>query len=110
MKVFVILLSMSIIAGCTSALQNIRKVNPGMSPEEVDEIMGPRDSFTISESKGDTFTLYRYTNQPCNTNVGTREKCYILVIFKNDKVVETGIREVRAKKPNYFEYLKLFKD
>ena len=110
MKVFVILLSMIIIAGCTSALQNIRKVNPGMSPEEVDEIMGPRDSFTISESKGDTFTLYRYTNQPCNTNVGTREKCYILVIFKNDKVVETGIREVRTKKPNYFEYLKLFKD
>ena len=39
MKVFIILLSLIITAGCASALQNIRRVNPGMSPEEVDEIM-----------------------------------------------------------------------
>jgi hypothetical protein len=55
--------------------------------------MGKRDSFSTVEKGGDTYTLYQYTNQFCNAHVSLNEKCDFFVIFKNNKVIETGVKK-----------------
>src|SRR5690606_29639165 len=94
------LLIFSLLISCASGVQKLRKINPGMSPSEVTQIMGTRDSFKSAENEGSTFTLFQYTNQLCNGHVSIYEKCDFFVIFKDNKVVETGVKDVRNNAPN----------
>ena len=110
MKNLLVLFIMAIsLSGCASGLQKMRKIDPGMNAVEVDQIMGRRDSFRTVEHEGSTYTLYEYTNQFCNAHVSLYEKCDFFVIFKNGKVIETGVRDVRSQMPN-MRFLYLFQN
>ena len=78
-----------------------------MSFLDIDKIMGRRDSFKSADKDGNTFTLYQYTNQFCNAHVNLHEKCDFFVIFKNGKVVEAGVRDIRNNAPK-MQYIHLF--
>ena len=105
---FILLIVLTIIlVGCASGVQKMRKLDPGMSPIEVEKIMGRRDSFRTVENQGDTYTLYQYTNQFCNAHVTLNDKCDFFVILKNNLVVETGVRNVRSQMPQ-MQFLYLF--
>ena len=95
------------IASCASGVQKMRKIDPGMSVSEINNIMGRRDSFRSVDVDGSTFTLFQYTNQFCNAHVTLHEKCDFFVIFKEGKVVETGVKNVRDKTPT-MQYIHLF--
>ena len=101
------LLLMFAIIGCASGVQKMRKIDPGMTQEQVDDIMGRRDSFKTVEQDGNIFTLYQYTNQFCNAHVSMYEKCDFFIIFKNGKVIETGVKDMRSNAPN-MQFLYLF--
>ncbi len=96
-----------VLFGCASGVQKLRKLDPGMSPTQVDQIMGRRDSFKTSTKDGAMFTLYQYTNHLCNGHVSIYEKCDFYVIFKNQKLIETGVKDVRSSRPN-MHYLYVF--
>jgi hypothetical protein len=102
--IFICVISLS---ACASGVQKLRKIDPGMSPEQVTEIMEDRDGFSSVEKDGSTYTLFKYTNQFCNAHVSMYEKCDFYVIFKNNKVIETGVSNVRANAPN-MQFLYLF--
>jgi len=102
--IFVIVLA---ITGCASGVQKMRKIDPGMSFSEIDTIMGRRDSFRSVDYDGNTYTLYQYTNQFCNFHVSMYEKCDFFVIFKDGKVKETGVKNVRDKTPS-MQFIHLF--
>lgn len=106
-KLLSLILLAMLLTGCASGVQKMRKLDPGMSADQVDEIMGRRDSFRTTEYNGDSYTLYQYTNQFCNAHVTLNEKCDFFVILKNGKVVETGVRNVRSQMPN-MQFLYLF--
>jgi hypothetical protein len=96
-----------ILSACASGVQKMRKINPGMSPEQVLEIMDERDSFSTVEKNGSIYTLFKYTNQFCNAHVNLYEKCDFFVIFKDGKVIETGVSNVRSAAPN-MQFLYMF--
>lgn len=108
MKYISTLLIAFILTSCASGVQKLRKIQPGMSAVEVDEIMGERDGFRIAEQNGSRFTLYSYINQYCNAHVSMYDKCDFFVIFKDNKVIETGTKDVRSNAPN-MHYLYVFK-
>jgi hypothetical protein len=104
-KLGLIIFFMSLV-GCASGVQKMRNIDPGMIPQEVEAVMGSRDSFKSVEKDGSIYTLYQYTNQYCNANVSLWEKCDFFIIFKDGKVVETGVKNVRSYNPNMvFLYL-----
>lgn len=107
MKYFIIIFTLIFLSGCASGVQKMRKLNPGMSPAEVTKIMEERDGFSSVEKNGDVYTLYKYTNQFCNAHVSLREKCDFFVIFKNNKLIETGVKNVRVNSPN-MQFLYIF--
>lgn len=98
----------AILVGCASGTQMLRKVDPGMSPQQVEVIMGRRDGFSTVERGGDTYTLYQFINRYCNAHVSLHEKCDFFVILKNDRVIETGVKDVRSSTPN-MQFLYIFK-
>jgi len=108
MKIYILLLLSIFMTSCASGVQKMRKLNPGMSPSEVNIIMEERDSFKTVEKDGDVYTLYQYTNQFCNAHVNLREKCDFFVIFKNNKLIETGVKDVRSNMPQ-MQFIHLFK-
>ena len=54
MKYFIIIFTLIFLSGCASGVQKMRKLNPGMSPAEVDRIMGERDGFSSVEKDKNT--------------------------------------------------------
>lgn len=95
-----------VLVGCASGVQKMRNIDPGMTTQDVDAAMGRRDSFKSVERDGVNYTLYQYTNQYCNANVSLWEKCDFFVIFKDGKVIETGVKNMRSNNPNMtFLYL-----
>ena len=102
MKIFRIIATVAlalVCIACASGVQQMGKIQPDMTPSEVNEIMEDRDSFKSIEKDGATFTLFQYTNRYCNWNVSVDEKCGFFVIFKNQKVVEIGTKYVRGSPP-----------
>ena len=91
-----LLFALILMVSCASGVQKLRKIQPGMSPAQVDLIMGERDGFKIADKDGSKFLLYSYINQLCNGHVSVREKCDFYVVFKDEKVVETGTKDVRS--------------
>lgn len=106
MKKLVLVVVFISLAGCASGVQKLRNIDPGMTSRDVDSAMGRRDSFKSVMKDGSEYTLYQYTNQYCNAHVSMLEKCDFFVIFKDGKVVETGVKNVRSNNPNMmFIYL-----
>jgi len=96
-----------LLAGCASGVQKMRKVDPGMDYAQVDTVMGKRDTFKSVEKDGNTYTLYKYTNQLCNGHVSLYEKCDFYITFRDGEVVETGVSDVRGTAPQ-MQYIHLF--
>lgn len=107
LRTIVMLFCIITLSACASGVQKMRKINPGMSAEQVTDIMDERDGFSTVEKEGSTYTLFKYTNQFCNAHVSLHEKCDFFVIFKDNKVIETGVSNVRANPPN-MQFLYLF--
>ena len=108
MKIVILGFLLILFQGCASGVQKLRHIEPGMSPGEVEEIMGERDGFKTSDKDGESYTLYQYTNQLCNGHVSLMEKCDFFVIFKNNKVIEVGTKDVRSNAPN-MAYMYIFR-
>ena len=106
-KALISILVLFSLVSCASGVQKLRKIQPGMSLYEVNEIMGERDGFRVAEKDGSKFTLFSYTNQFCNAHVSIYDKCDFFVIFKDDKVIETGTKDVRSNAPS-MHYLYVF--
>lgn len=103
---FILIILLMLLTGCVSNIQTLGNVNPGMSPQEVEAIMGRRDSFKSIEKDNATYTLYQYTNRYCANSFSSNEKCDFLIIFKDNKVIETGVNTVRSNNLNMiFLYL-----
>lgn len=107
MKIYFTLFTLLLLSSCASGVQKLRKIQPGMSVAQVDQIMGDRDGFRIAKKDGSTFILYSYINHYCNAHVSMLEKCDFFVIFQNDKVIETGAKDVRSNAPS-MQYLYVF--
>lgn len=106
MKRAILLLILVLAQSCASGTQKLEQIDPGMDFSEVELIMGRRDSFKTVEKGNETFTLFQYTNNLCNGHVSYLDKCDFFVIFKNGKVIETGVSNVRNNRPNMmFMYL-----
>ena len=99
---------MMTLIGCASGVQQLRNVDPGMTMDQVDKEMGRRDGFSTVTQEGSVFTLYQYTNRYCNWHVSMYEKCDFFVIFKDEKVIETGTKDVRGTNPN-MQFLYIFR-
>ena len=59
-KYLLVLMASSALLGCASGVQKLRKIDPGMSLQQVESIMGRRDSFSTAEKDGSTYILYQY--------------------------------------------------
>jgi hypothetical protein len=107
-RVLISILTLIFIVACPSGTQMLRKIEPGMSPQEVDAVMGRRDGFSAVQRDGDNFVLYQYINRLCNAHVNLHEQCDFYVIFKNDHVIETGAKDVRSSSPS-MQFLYIFR-
>lgn len=107
-RLFLMAVMLVAILGCASGVQMLRKVDPGMTPQQVDEVMERRDGFSTAERDGHTYTLYQYINRFCNVHVNMHEKCDFYVIFKDGHVIETGAKDVRSSSPT-MQFLYIFK-
>ena len=108
LSIFTLLIVVSVfLSSCASGIQNLRKIEPGMTTAEVEEFMGHRDSFSSAEHEGHSFILHKYTNRLCNAHVSLYEKCDFYIVYRDGKVIETGVSGVRANPPN-MQFLYLF--
>jgi len=102
-----LLIILFFITSCASGVQKLRQIQPGMTAMEVDQIMGQRDGFKVAEKDGSSYMLYSYINHLCNGHVSIYEKCDFFVILKDNKVIETGTKDVRSNAPQ-MHYLYVF--
>ena len=86
----------------------LRQIDPGMSLEQVDDVMGRRDGFSSAQLGGDNYLLYKYINRFCNAHASF-DKCDFYVIFKGNKVIETGVKDVRSAASPNMQFLYIFK-
>ncbi|MCW9023557.1 MAG: hypothetical protein OQK73_02635 [Gammaproteobacteria bacterium] len=78
------------ITGCATG-ELAQSVNPGMSPEEVTQIIGKPDGF----KQNGKFTIYKYTNRLISG--WSWDRADYSFIFKDNKLVEYGAGEVRER-------------
>ena len=79
-----------------------------MMPSEVNAIMGVPGSAKTVRRDGSK-TLYRYANLLCNPNLSAYDRCDFFVVFKNGKVLKTGVKQGNSYSPN-MEILSLFEN
>ena len=90
-KVFILIPLIFLLAACASTFYNLKRVERGMTPSEVEAIMGSGyNSKTVFKEEA-VYTLYRYEGRLCNPNLSFWDTCDFLVIFKNGRVIETGL-------------------
>ncbi len=87
----------------------LRKIDPGMTPAQVDELMGQRDGFSLTEKDDHKYTLYQYINRWCNAHFGSSARCDFFVIFKDERVIETGVKNMSDTSPADMQFLYIFK-
>ncbi len=80
-----------------------------MTFTEVESAMGYSDSVKTAWKDKSIYTLYRYDNRLCNPNLSAWDRCDFLVIFKNGKVVQSGVKEDASYSP-HLTLLSLFRD
>jgi len=103
-----IIILAALLSACASGTQVLRQVDPGMSSAQVEQIMGKCDGFSSVERDGHTYTLYQYINRYCNWNQSMWDKCDFFIILKDDRVIETGVKDVRSANPN-MQFMYIFK-
>ena len=87
--IFVIVLSL-FMSGCVTG-EKATRVNPGMSQEQVVEVMGKPDGF---QQMGE-YTIYKYTNRLISG--WSWDRADYSFIFKDGKLFEYGAGEVRER-------------
>ena len=97
-----------LLSACASGTQVLRQVDPGISSAQVEEIMGRRDGFSSAERDGHRYTLYQYINRYCNWNQSMWDKCDFFIILKDDRVIETGVKDIRSANPN-MQFMYIFR-
>jgi hypothetical protein len=100
--------SIILFSACASGVQILRKIDPGMTPAEVENLLGRRDSFSSTNREGHIFVLHKYTNRLCNAHVSLNEKCDFFIVYRDGIVVETGVSGVRTN-PSNMQFLYLFR-
>jgi hypothetical protein len=98
-KEFILIPLIFLLVACASTFYDLQRVERGMTPGEVKAIMGNRHSAKTLDKEGSVYTLYRYENRLCNPNLSFWDTCDFLVIFKNGRVIETGVKEGRSYSP-----------
>jgi hypothetical protein len=106
-KEFILIPLIFLLVACASAFFDLKRVERGMTYKEVEAIMGSDQTAKTVEKEGSLYTLYRYENCLCNPSLSFWDKCDFLVIFKNGKVIETGVQQGNSYSPN-LAYLSLF--
>lgn len=96
MKILSILSILLLALSCSSAKDMMKKVRPGMSPEQVEKALGPTEGFKSKEVGEDQFLMYTYNSIYCNPNA-SYDMCDFYILFKNNKVIETDMKDVRSK-------------
>ena len=90
MKAIFILLSSIFLSGCVSG-GIVEQIKPGMSFEQVQNVMGSPDEF----QKRENFTIYTYTNRFVSGWPWNRTD-YIF-IFEDGKLAEYGAGQIRER-------------
>ncbi len=108
LRYLMVIICFLLILGCASGTQLLGQIDPGMTPAQVEELMGKRDGFSSVEREGHKYMLYQYVNRYCNAHISLHDKCDFYVIFKDNEVIETGVKDVRSNSPN-MQFLYIFK-
>ncbi len=106
-KEFILIPLIFLLVACASTFFNLKKVERGMTSGEVEAIMGSYHGAKTIEKEGFVYTLYRYEDHLCNPNLSFWDRCDFLVVFKNGKVIETGVKQGGSYSPN-LAHLSLF--
>ena len=88
-----------LLVACASTFYNLQRVERGMTPREVRAIMGRGQTTKTVQREGSAYTLYRYSNRRCNPNLSFWDTCDFLVILKDGRVIETGVKEGKSYSP-----------
>ena len=88
-KIVVLILTL-VLGGCVTG-EKATRVNPGMSQEQVVQVMGKPDGF---QQRGE-HTVYKYTNRLISGWSWYRADYSF--IFKDGKLIEYGAGEVRER-------------
>jgi len=99
-KEFILIPLIFLLVACASTFYNLQRVERGMTPGEVEAIMGKSHSAKTLEKEGSVYTLYRYEDRLCNPNLSFWDTCDFLVIFKSGRVIETGVKEGKSYSPH----------
>jgi hypothetical protein len=78
------------LVGCITG-ENVTRLEPGMSQNQVSKIMGKPDGF----KQKDGYTIYTYTNRLISG--WSWDRADYSFIFKNGKLIEYGAGEVRQR-------------
>ncbi len=97
---FILIPLIFLLVACASTFFNLKRVERGMTSGEVEAIMGKKHDIKTVDREGSVYTLYRNENRLCNPNLSFWDRCDFLVILKNGKVIETGVKEGGGYSPN----------
>ncbi|WP_263081866.1 outer membrane protein assembly factor BamE [Endozoicomonas sp. Mp262] len=90
MKYLFSLLLVMLLTGCVTG-EKVASINPGMSQNEVVQVLGKPDGFRQS---GD-YTIYKYTNRLISG--WSWDRADYSFVFKDTHLVEYGAGEVRER-------------
>ena len=96
----VLIVLLFFLVGCASGTQKLKKIDPDMSSQQVEEIMGQQDGYMTAEKDGHEYLLYKYLNRYCDINVSLYDKCDYYVIFEDNRVIETKEQSIRSREPH----------
>jgi hypothetical protein len=99
-KEFILIPLIFLLVACASTFYNLQRVERGMTPGEVEAIMGKNHSAKTLDKEGSVYTLYRYEGHLCNPNLSLWDTCDFLVIFRSGRVIETGVKKGKSYSPH----------
>lgn len=102
MKIFSVLLFSIFMSGCVSG-EMVSNIEPGMSSEQVQHVMGKPDGF----QKRGNFTIYKYVNRLISG--WSWDRTDYSFIFEDDKLVEYGAGEIRERNVGGVQTIFLYK-
>lgn len=88
-NIIVIVLAL-VLGGCVTG-EKVTQLDPGMSQEQVTQIIGKPDGF---QKRGE-YTVYKYTNRLISG--WSWDRADYSFIFKDGKLIEYGAGEVRER-------------
>jgi len=94
-----------VLSACATT-RTLSNINPGMSFDEVNNVMGKRDSFQLVEKNGINYTLFKWNNHLCSG--WAWDRCSFLVIFKEGRVIESGVYNITQREAPRMNTLHIF--